>query len=105
MVEPEIEVLNKIKSFAEKVSKANISIQELYLFGSFASGKNDTNSDIDLALLSNDFQGISFLDYDKLIRALYESDKRIEPHTFKTDDAYSDPFFISEIKNKGIRII
>lgn len=105
MVTPTIEVLDKIKAFADKVNKYNINIQELYLFGSYAFGKPDFNSDIDIAILSNDFQGVSFLDYDKLINALYESDKRIEPHTFKTDAAYEDPFFIAEIKSKGIRII
>jgi len=105
MVKPSTEIINEIKVFANKVINNNINIQELYLFGSFALGTSDTNSDIDIAILSNDFQGVSFLDYDKLIRALYESDNRIEPHTFKTDDAYLDPFFISEIKSKGIRIL
>ena len=44
----------------ELAKKAGIDVAEAYLFGSVVDDKADRDSDIDLAVVSRDFQGILY---------------------------------------------
>lgn len=105
MSEIDSKIIEKIKNFAVELEKENIRVQQLYLFGSFAKSENGQFSDIDLAVVSDDFSGIRFNDYDKFISSILKIDRSIEPIAFRMQDTYEDLFFINEIQKKGIRII
>jgi predicted nucleotidyltransferase len=99
------EIRNKLYRFAEELESNNIHINQLYLFGSHAQNNNNPMSDIDIAVVSEDFSGIRIFDYDKFIDAILNVDVSIEPIAYHPKDIQDDPFFIEEILNKGIQII
>jgi uncharacterized protein len=83
--------------------ESNLSIQKAVLFGSFAKNEQHEYSDIDLALWSDAFTGIVFLDY-KFFSALKYKNKmfsEIECHTF----TFNQPNpFEEEILRTGVEI-
>ena len=79
-----------------------ISIEAVYLFGSHAKGTASKDSDIDVALVVNHFDGV-FFDVIPPIWLLRESvDFRIEPHVIARDTVYTG--FLDEIHQTGVRI-
>lgn len=99
------EIKNKILDFIEKSANYKIIYSDVFLFGSYAKGNYNELSDIDLALVSDDFEGIRFYDNLKLADPLIESSTEIEPHPFTKSDFKSDNPFVNEIINSGVRII
>jgi uncharacterized protein len=104
---PEVDdiIKDKIKRFANELEKENIRVQKVYLYGSWANKTNKYLSDIDIAVISEDFSGIRFMDYNKFINAILKTDSLIEPVAYRPEDAKEDLFFNQEILKKGIRII
>lgn len=97
-------VLEKIKRFLNLLDKNNIHIIQAILFGSYSKGNFDEWSDIDLALISDDFTGNSFIDKMNLIDYIYESGKDISPLPFRVEDFANSMFAQNEILRKGIEI-
>lgn len=97
-------IIEKIKLFTKELENSNLKIEQVLLFGSYASGKNDKWSDIDLAIISDDFTGIKHLDYSRFIDAILKVDKAIEPIPFRTIDFTDDDPLVSEIKQNCIAI-
>jgi len=58
--------LKKARLFINLLKKAGIDVAEAYLFGSVVNDKADKDSDIDLAVVSRDFQGILYYDMKKI---------------------------------------
>jgi len=58
--------LNSLLAQFLSVSQKNISVKEMYLFGSYATGRAHHESDIDAAVVSDEFQGSGFFDRKKL---------------------------------------
>lgn len=100
-----IDIINKIKKFIIASSNYNIKYSDVILFGSYAKGNYHDYSDIDLALVSDSFDGVRFYDNQKLIDAVVDSSYDIETHPFIKEDFNSDNPFVNEILNTGIRII
>jgi predicted nucleotidyltransferase len=104
MVEIPDSVKAKIERLLSLLEAKNIKIQKAILFGSYASGTYNEWSDIDLALVSDDFSGNSFLDKLNLIDFVFASGKDLSLVTFTTQD-YDDSLFArDEIEKKGIVI-
>lgn len=99
--------IEKVKELAHLLSQNGINIHSIFLFGSFANSKEDTNfdwSDIDVAIVSNSFSGSRFDDNKKLIPLAIKIEPRIELHPFTISDFENSPFARDEIKAKGIKI-
>ncbi len=98
--------LNKAKEFIAVLIKHNFKISAVYLFGSFASDdvKDFEWSDIDLAIISNDFTGSRFDDNMKIFPFLVKIEPRIETHPYTQTDFDNSPFAAEEIVSKGIKI-
>jgi predicted nucleotidyltransferase len=60
------EIVDKVKSFAKSVAE-EIQVQKVYLFGSYASGTANNDSDIDVLIISNDFIKMSPIDIGFLL--------------------------------------
>jgi len=98
------DIIGKVKEYQTLVKQSNfpMSIEEVYLFGSHAKGTASPNSDIDVALVVNHFEG-DFFDVIPPIWLLRESiDFRIEPHVVARDTDYMG--FIDEIQQTGILV-
>ncbi len=82
----------------------NYNVKKAYLFGSYARNIFNEDSDIDLALV---FKNVSnnFTLQIKLMKLSRKFDSRIEPHPFDISDFKKSNPFVSEILEKGIRII
>ena len=96
------------KSFVFEVQAKGLHLRQAILFGSYASNEQNELSDIELALVADEFQGVRFLD-NRLIQdiKIKKSYFDIQTHTYNTAEfARGDNSFIDEkIKPKGIVII
>jgi predicted nucleotidyltransferase len=98
-------IITELKNLIKTIEKNGISISTAYLFGSYAKGKANQWSDIDVALVSNDFGDVRFYNVLRLLSILKKYDNNIEFHPFlnKDFDAEHD-LFVKEIQEQGIRI-
>jgi uncharacterized protein len=87
------------------LNKKNINVNKAILFGSYANGKADEWSDIDIAIVSDDFTGNRFNDRLSLIDILLEAGTDISPIPFRNEDFDDSLFARDEIIKKGIVII
>ena len=97
------EIIKSIMKYLEKISKY-YKIDAIILFGSYAKGTFNENSDIDIAVISNDFNDI-IEDGARLIGLTWKIDTRIEPHPIKKVDfdEATNPF-VREVLNTGIKV-
>lgn len=97
-------IVSIIKEYIQEVTHHNITIDKLYLFGSYANGTASDNSDIDVAIVSKNFMGDRFLDRRTIIPLRRKIDRRIEPIPYRPEDfSESDPL-AAEILRNGIEI-
>ena len=99
--------LELAKQFVEEVKKTGLHVRHAILFGSYARNEQHQWSDIDIALVADEFQSFPLLDSqlfkDIRIKKTYLS---IESHTYNTDYfEKGDAFINEEIKPKGIIIV
>jgi len=98
--------IKTVRNYAKEINKAGVDLRKVILFGSFAKGTQHEWSDIDVALVADNFSGVGFLDRQCFsgigIKKPYI---RIEPITYQTDYFHESDPFIEEIKNTGIEII
>ncbi len=74
-----------VKAFG-KLIKEKIKVQHLYLYGSYAKGTYLPESDIDVAVVADNFSGDPVEDTMLLMKLRRKIDYRIEPRPFKTKD-------------------
>ncbi len=98
-------VLEIINEYISLLQNNGISIQQAFLFGSFASGHYHEWSDIDLALVSDQFEGIRLFDRNKLLRYTIAVSSDLEVLPYNPKDFTTDNPFVKEILETGIRII
>jgi predicted nucleotidyltransferase len=96
-----------LRQFVATISR-EIVLREVYLFGSYATGTNREESDIDVAVVSDEFQGIRFYDRQR-VHQIIKNDlldvfHHLEIHPFKTEHFTPDNPFVEEILRTGRRI-
>jgi predicted nucleotidyltransferase len=80
-------------------------IQFAYLFGSYAKGKSNDESDIDIALIFLHLEDSKRFDVQvQLMIIAADIDTRIEPHPISIEDFNSGNPFVAEIKKNGIKL-
>lgn len=96
-------IMESIKRYIEEISQY-YKIEAIILFGSYAKGTENEDSDIDIAIISSDFSDI-IEDGAKLIGLTWKIDTRIEPHPITTEDYQdvSNPF-VREVVDTGIKV-
>jgi len=99
------QIIELVKKFVDEASKDNIRISKAILFGSYAKGTYHDLSDIDIAVVSNDFDGISFYDSQKLQDAMLRTSIDIETHPYRPEEFNIDNPFVNEILKYGYRVI
>lgn len=92
-----------IRRFLSMVSQ-ELRVKDAYLFGSYAKGRAHEYSDIDMAVVSDDFVGSFFDDSTRLGKYVIKTSIDIEVHPFKTEDFTPDNPFVAEILRTGKRI-
>ncbi len=100
-----IDIKKTIESYLTLLRRNNFSIREAYLFGSYAKGFQSEWSDIDIALVSDIFEGVRIRDKDKIRRLTLSVSSSLEVFPFRPEDFSPDNPFAKEIIDTGIRLV
>ncbi len=95
------EAIRKARQYLNTTSLF-LEYESAYLFGSYASGTQRAESDIDVALFIRKIDADYFPILKKLYSARRSIDVRIEPHLFAPGSDASG--FSDEIQRTGIRL-
>lgn len=98
------EILEVIQKYIKKIFE-NYKVEAIILFGSYAKGTEHEDSDIDIAIVTNDFKSDIFDEEVKLMKLRKGIDYRIEPHIIRIEDykEISTPF-VQEVIDTGIKV-
>ncbi|PKN73108.1 MAG: nucleotidyltransferase domain-containing protein [Deltaproteobacteria bacterium HGW-Deltaproteobacteria-10] len=98
-------VMEDVRAYLQQLENIGIHIQQAILFGSYACGKHNEWSDIDLAIVSQNFVGNRFEDRNKIRKLTLQVNSDISPLPFRPEDFNDSDYFVKEILATGIRII
>ena len=101
MASKTIPAVKLVKKYLERLNKNNIPVQTAILFGSYARGKPEKNSDIDVAVISSAFKGDRYSDRRMVVPFRLGLDSRIEPMPFTPKDFSEGGILIDEIKKQA----
>lgn len=93
-----------ITNYLKSLDAHHIRIRKVVLFGSYVTGKANEWSDIDVALVSDDFEENWFKDRNRIRRLTLAVDNRLSPVPYRPESLLApDPFF-KKILETGIAI-
>ena len=95
--------IKTVQDFLKDFQKCGLNLRKAILFGSYAKNNQHLDSDIDLALVADEFTGIGFVDIQLFVKVLKHY-IIIQPKTFPTKYYLRGDPFIDEINNTGIEI-
>ena len=97
-------IMKQMKDFVAIVDSCGITLRKAILFGSYAQNKQTKYSDIDLALVADEFCNVPSEDVKLFMKAMLKY-YMVQPQTYNTKDFSPDKNpFISEILRTGIEI-
>jgi len=99
-------IKNSILDYIEYLKNTGLKIKDVYLFGSYAKGNQKKNSDVDLCIISKDFNEKK----DPLVflwskKRTVDTKAMISPIGFHPKNFINESPLVWEIKNSGIKII
>lgn len=97
------EAVKKAQNFVDLVRESGIFVSEASVFGSWAKGTADADSDIDVCVVSPGFGKDSIEEMVQLRKIALKVDSRIEPVPFSPKDL-NDPYgtLASEIRKYSL---
>ncbi len=100
-------IVDKVKQYVLLLRKNGVDVAKTYLYGSFVTGKMHKDSDIDVLIVSKQFDEENDQLAGKAWRLVSQIDSRIEPfviglNRFMTDDISP---LLHSIRNEGEEII
>lgn len=97
---------NAVREYISELRK-EIPVRKAILFGSYASGNYTKDSDVDLAIFSDYFEGTSRVDGIKFLlsRARKYSQMDFQPIPFTYRDYLERDGFVAEVLKKGVEIV
>lgn len=94
-----------IKNFLAALVREYPQSTQAYLFGSYAQGKQNKDSDIDIAIVLDFLPDEEKFDTQvQMMMLASRFDTRIEPHPMSVEDFQSGNPFAAEIKRTGVEI-
>lgn len=94
-----------LKKYIEKLEENRIPIRQAVLFGSHAAGGSHEWSDIDIALVSEVFEGVRIKDRSKIRKITLDISTDLSPLPFRPEDFTPEDPFAREIIEHGISIV
>lgn len=97
-------IMEIVQKYVDKILE-NYNVESIILFGSYAKGTEHKDSDIDIAIVTDDIENDTFDEEVKLMGLRKGIDYRIEPHIIRIQDykEKNDPF-IQEVIDTGIKV-
>ncbi len=104
---PNEEVIDKIKRYCLLLNDAGIQVEKAFLYGSWARKEGTKDSDIDVMIISPDFDRHDIMLKAKAWRLTESIDPRIEPYSvgskkFAHDDVSP---LLQVVKEEGVEIV
>ena len=97
-------IKEETKLYAKEVRR-QLPVDKVYLFGSYAKGTADKQSDVDVCFFLRDYGGKKRVEVGiHLLKIASDYDAYFEPLVFETADIESNNPFVNEIINTGIEI-
>jgi predicted nucleotidyltransferase len=103
MVTRDIAIIES-KKFILDLRNIGINLRKAYLFGSYLTQKQHKDSDIDVALVADEFIGVGPVDI-KLILKILRNYKSIHATTYSNSDYEEGDPFLEEIKKNGLELM
>jgi predicted nucleotidyltransferase len=98
-------IIETARSYLRLLKSRNFApITGAYLYGSYAKGTAHKDSDIDLAIVADEWKPDIIEAHMALARAACAIDTRIEPHPFRSDDFNAENPSARMILKTGIAI-
>lgn len=94
-----------IALYIKRLEENHIPVKQAILFGSYATGGFTEWSDIDLAIISEAFQGSRMADRSMIRKITLGVSCDIEAIPFRPEDFVADDPFVREIMETGSRLI
>lgn len=94
-----------INQYLSLLKENGINVQDAILFGSYARGKASKWSDIDLALISDAFEGVRFKDRNKIRRITISVSTDLEVLPFRPIDFTPKDPLVKEIMDTGVSVM
>ncbi len=98
------QIVRTVKRFLKVLSEEGIKVEAAYIFGSYAAGKENQWSDIDVAVISSDISGDRLNERVRMARLSYGIDTRLEPVPFRPEAFVDEDPLAWEIKRKGLQV-
>jgi len=100
------EIVKNLQKLHQAVEKTGIRITKVILYGSYANGTFNRDSDIDVAIVSPDFGRDRFEEGVALFKIASKIDPRIEPVAVSLNSYQKDTWLplIYDIREKGVEI-
>lgn len=92
-----------VQDYADLLQK-EFKLRSIFIFGSFINGNCTEDSDIDVAVVADDFTGDTIEDTFRLMKIRRKVDNRIEPHPFVSKDFQGDHPYTRDIIEKGYKV-
>lgn len=99
-------IIDQLNNYVKDVKALGVNLNKAILYGSYSRNEQKEWSDVDIALVADEFSGIGYFDSGLFSRAnIKYADLNIQPRTYNTKDfsAEIDPF-VEEILKTGIEI-
>ena len=97
-------IMEIVQKYVEKICE-NYKVYAIILFGSYAKGTEHEDSDIDIAIITDDIENDIFEEELNLMRLRRKIDTRIEPHLIRIEDYKNiETPLIQEIIDTGIKV-
>lgn len=95
------ELKKLIDGYREKLEKSAISVERMYLFGSYAKGNPHPESDVDLCVISSDFKD-RIESTMTLMKLRSDDELLISPIAFSPESFTEENPLAWEVKNTGV---
>ena len=96
-------IIKYVESFAKEVKNSGLNLRTVILYGSYAKNQQQKYSDVDVALVADEFIGVGFEDIKLFVKSL-RNYVNIQPRTYPTDYFREGDPFIDEIRKTGVEI-
>ena len=93
----------KIAKLYAKLIRQKYKNADVIMFGSYINGNYHNESDIDIAVVLNNFDNVMNIQLE-LMRLRRKIDSRIEPHPFRISDFNNTNPLANEILRYGVKI-
>lgn len=96
-------VKKEVLKYIKVLKRDEVPLRQVIVFGSYAKGEQNQWSDIDVCLVSPQFQDKTDA-FVYLMKKSNEIQSRIEPHPFHPNDFVNEDPLVWEIKKTGVEV-